>query len=35
MPDSGHMGMIVLHEYYFLTGDRRAREPSSTSATPP
>jgi len=26
MPDSGHMAMIILHEYYFLTGDRRARE---------
>lgn len=26
MPDSGHMGMLVMQEYYFLTGDRRARE---------
>jgi hypothetical protein len=26
LPDSGHMGMLMWPEYYFLTGDMRARE---------
>ncbi len=26
LPDSGHMGMFMWPEYYFLTGDMRARE---------
>ncbi len=26
MPDSGHCGMVIAHEYYYLTGDMRARE---------
>jgi len=26
LPDAGHMGMLMWPEYYFLTGDMRARE---------
>lgn len=26
MPDKGHCGMLVVCDYYYLTGDRRARE---------
>lgn len=26
LPDSGHMGMLMWPEYYYLTGDMRARE---------